>query len=94
MPVKKRLAGGAGAGVAVDASALDVPPVALGRGVVEPEEDLRGLSSYGTRTEGHVPQGAVLFASERVDTAPSWRELEPGTLAVARRDLRVDLHQV
>jgi predicted glutamine amidotransferase len=61
---------------------------------LEPEEELRGLSSYGTRTEGRVPQGAVLFASERVDTALSWRELEAGTLAVARRDLRVDLHQV
>lgn len=61
---------------------------------LEPEEDLRGLSSYGTRTEGHVPQGAILFASERIDPAPSWRELEPGTLAVARRDLRLEMYHV
>jgi predicted glutamine amidotransferase len=61
---------------------------------LEPEEDLRGLSSYGTRTEGHVPQGAILFASERIDPAPSWRELEPGTLAVARCDLRLEMYHV
>ena len=61
---------------------------------LETEEDLRGLSSYGTRTEGHVPQGAILFASERIDPAPSWRELEPGTLAVARRDLRLEKYHV
>jgi glutamine amidotransferase len=59
---------------------------------LEAEEDLRCLSSYGTRTEGHVPQGAVLFASERIDSAPSWRELEPGTLAVANNSLGLDLH--
>ena len=61
---------------------------------LEAEEDLQGLSTYGTRTEGHVPQGAILFASERIDTAPSWRELEPGTLAVARRDLLLETYHV
>jgi predicted glutamine amidotransferase len=61
---------------------------------LEAEEDLRGLSSYGTRSEGHVPRGAVLFASERVDTAPSWRELEPGTLAVTDRGLGLELHHL
>ncbi len=61
---------------------------------VEAEEDLRGQSSYGTRTESRHSREAVLFASEELDPSPSWRELEPGTLAVARRDLRVELHQV
>ena len=61
---------------------------------VEAEEDLRGQSSYGTRTEGRHSRGAVLFASEELDPSPSWRELEPGTLTVARRDLRLELHQV
>jgi glutamine amidotransferase len=61
---------------------------------LEAEEDFRGQSSYGTRTEGRYSRGAVLFASEELDPSPSWRELEPGTLAVARRDLRVELHQV
>jgi glutamine amidotransferase len=61
---------------------------------LEPEEELRCLSSYGTRTEGHVPQGAILFASERIDSAPSWRELEPGTIAIARRDLRLEKYHV
>jgi glutamine amidotransferase len=61
---------------------------------LEVEEDLRCLSSYGTRTEGHVPQGAVLFASERIDSAPSWRELEPGTLAVANSGLGLELHHL
>jgi predicted glutamine amidotransferase len=61
---------------------------------LEAEEELRCLSSYGTRTEGHVPQGAILFASERIDPAPSWRELEPGTLMIANRDLRLELHHV
>ena len=61
---------------------------------LEAEEDFRGQSSYGTRTEGRHSRGAVLFASEELDPSPSWRELEPGTLAVASCDLRVDLHQV
>ncbi len=61
---------------------------------VEAEEDLRGQSSYGTRTEGRHSRGAVVFASEELDPSPSWRELEPGTLTVARRDLRPELHQV
>jgi predicted glutamine amidotransferase len=60
---------------------------------VEAKEDFRGQSSYGTRTEGHHSRGAVLFASEELDPSPSWRELEPGTLAVARLDLRLELHQ-
>jgi predicted glutamine amidotransferase len=49
-----------------------------------------GPQLLGDRTESHVPQGAVLFASERIDPAPSWRELKPGTLAVARHDLRLE----
>ena len=61
---------------------------------LEAEEDLRGLSSYGTRTEGHHRSGAMIFASERIDSAPSWRELEPGTLAVARRDLRLEMYRI
>ena len=58
------------------------------------EEDFRGLSSYGTCTESWHRSGATLFASEQIDSAPSWRELEPGTLAVAYRDLRVEFHRV
>ena len=61
---------------------------------LEAQEDLRGLSSYGTRTESRHPSGAVLFASEQLDPSPSWRELEPGTLAIARRDLRLEMHHV
>jgi glutamine amidotransferase len=61
---------------------------------LEAEEELRCLSSYGTRTEGHLSRGAVLFASERLDTAPSWRELEPDTLAVANSDLGLELHHL
>jgi glutamine amidotransferase len=61
---------------------------------LEAEEDLRGSSSHGTRTESRYRSGAILFASERLDSAPSWRELEPGTLAVARRDLRLEMYRV
>jgi predicted glutamine amidotransferase len=61
---------------------------------LEAEEDLRGSSSYGTRTESRHRSGAILFASERIDSAPSWRDLEPGTLAVARRDLRLEMYRV
>jgi glutamine amidotransferase len=61
---------------------------------LEAEEDLRGLSSYGTRTEGRHRSGAMIFASERIDSAPSWRKLEPGTLAVARRDLRLEMYRI
>ena len=61
---------------------------------LEAEEDLRGSSSYGTRTESRHRSGAILFASERLDSAPSWRELEPGTLAVVRRDLRLEMYRV
>ena len=59
---------------------------------LETEEELRSLSSYGTRAESSYCQGAILFASEKVDLTPSWSELEPGTLAIAHRDLRLDLH--
>jgi predicted glutamine amidotransferase len=55
-------------------------------------EDLQGLSSYGTRTEGRNLTEAILFASERIDSASSWQELEPGTLAVADRDLQLEFH--
>ena len=58
------------------------------------EEDFRGLSSYGTRTESRHRSEAVLFASEEIDTAPSWRELEPGILVVAHRNLRVEFHRI
>jgi hypothetical protein len=61
---------------------------------LEAEEDLRGSSSYGTRAEGCHHSGAILFASERIDSAPSWRELEPGTLEVARRDLRLEMYRI
>jgi predicted glutamine amidotransferase len=56
--------------------------------------DFRGVRSYGTRTESSHLHGTILFASEEVDSAPSWRELEPGTLAVAHRDLRLEFHAV
>src|SRR5215204_2663351 len=47
---------------------------------LEAGEDLQGLSSYGTRTEGRNLTEAILFASERIDSASSWQELAPGTL--------------
>lgn len=59
---------------------------------LEAGEDLQGLSSYGTRTEGRNLTEAILFASERIDSASSWQELEPETLAVADRDLRLEFH--
>lgn len=55
---------------------------------LEAGEDLLGPSSYGTRAETRLGQGATLFASEKLDHAPSWEKLEPGTLAIAHRDLR------
>lgn len=58
------------------------------------DEDLYGLSSHGTRAESRHRSEAVLFASEEIDPAPSWRELEPGTLVVAHRDLRLEFHRV
>lgn len=61
---------------------------------LEAEEEFRVQSSYGTRTESSHHHGTILFASEEVDSAPSWRELEPGTLAVAHRDLRLEFHDV
>ncbi len=57
-------------------------------------EDLRGTSSYGTRAETGDHHGAILFASEKLDDAPSWEELAPGTLAVAHHDLRLELHHL
>jgi predicted glutamine amidotransferase len=38
---------------------------------LETEEELRSLSSYGTRAESSYCQGAILFASEKVDPTPS-----------------------
>jgi predicted glutamine amidotransferase len=61
---------------------------------LEAEEDFRGHSSYGTRTESSHSHGAILFASEEVDSAPSWRKLEPRTLAVAHRNLRLEVHDI
>jgi glutamine amidotransferase len=61
---------------------------------LEAGEDLLGPSSYGTRAETSLGQGAVLFASEKLDYAPSWEKLEPSTLAVAHRDLRLERHQL
>lgn len=61
---------------------------------LEAGEDLLGPSSYGTRAETSLGHGAVLFASEKLDHAPSWEKLEPGTLAVAHRDLRLKRHQL
>ena len=61
---------------------------------LEAEEDFRGQSSYGTRTESSHLHEAILFASEEVDSAPSWRELKPGALAIAHRDLRLEVHDV
>lgn len=46
-------------------------------------------SSYGTHAETRLGQGATLFASEKLNHAPSWEKLSPGTLAVAHRDLRL-----
>lgn len=58
-------------------------------------EDLRGTSSYGTRAETSDHQGTILFASEKLDAASSWEELEPGTLAVAQHDLlQLKLHHL
>lgn len=61
---------------------------------LEAEEDFRGLSSYGARTESRHRHGAILFASEQIDSASPWRELEPETLAIADCDLRLELHHV
>ena len=66
---------------------------------LEAEEDFQGQSSYGSCIECRHRAGAILFASEEIaeeiDPAPSsWRALEPGTLAVARPDLRLELHHV
>jgi predicted glutamine amidotransferase len=59
---------------------------------LEAGKNLLGQSSYGTRAETSLGQGATLFASEKLDHAPSWEKLEPGTLAIAHRDLRLELH--
>jgi predicted glutamine amidotransferase len=61
---------------------------------VEAEEDLRGQSSYGTRSESEHSSEAILFASEKLDPATSWRELEPGTLTVASPNLQVAVHHL
>lgn len=61
---------------------------------LEAEEDFRGLSSYGARTESRHRNGAILFASEQIDSASPWRELEPGTLAIADCDLRLEHHSI
>jgi predicted glutamine amidotransferase len=61
---------------------------------LEFEEDFRGLSSYGTRMECGERCRAILFASEEIDLAASWRKLEPGTIAVARPDLRLEFHHI
>jgi glutamine amidotransferase len=61
---------------------------------LEAGEDFRGQSLYGSRTECCSRHGAILFASEPIDSASSWRELEPETLAVADRDLRLELHHI
>ena len=61
---------------------------------LEAEEDLRGLSSYGTRMECSERCRAILFASEEIDLATSWSKLEPGTIAVARPDLHLEFHHI
>lgn len=61
---------------------------------LEAEEDFRGLSSYGTRMECQGRYGAIIFASEEIDSAASWRKLEPMIIAVAHPDLRLELHHV
>ena len=58
------------------------------------EEDFRGLSSYGTRMECSERCRAILFASEEIDSADTWRKLEPGTISVACPDLRLEFHHV
>ena len=58
------------------------------------DEDLYGLSSHGTRAESRHRSEVVLFASEEINSAPLWRELEPETLVVAHRDLRLEFHCV
>ncbi len=61
---------------------------------LEAGEDLLGPSSYGTRAETSLRRGATLFASEKLDYGSSWEKLEPGTLAIAHRDLRQELHRL
>ncbi len=61
---------------------------------LEAGEDLLGSSSYGTRAETRLSHGATLFASEKLDHTPSWEKLDPGTLAIAHRDLRLELHRL
>ena len=61
---------------------------------LEPEEKLRGVSSYGTRSESDHSSGAILFASEKLDPATLWRELEPGTLTVAGPNLQLETYNL
>ena len=61
---------------------------------LEPEEDLLGVSSYGTRSESDHLAGAILFASEKLDPATSWRKLEPGTLTVARSNFQLEAYNL
>ena len=61
---------------------------------LEPGEDLCGVSSYGTRSESDHSSGAILFASEKLDRATSWRELEPGTLTVAGPNLQMEAYNL
>ncbi|MDQ3639822.1 MAG: hypothetical protein M3426_17875 [Actinomycetota bacterium] len=60
----------------------------------EAGEDLLYPSSHGTRAATRLGHGAVLSASEKLDQAPSWEKLAPGTLAIAHRVLRLELHHL
>jgi hypothetical protein len=55
---------------------------------LEAGEDLLEPNSYGTRAKTSLGHDAVLFTSEKLDHAPSWDKLRPGTLTITYRDLR------
>jgi predicted glutamine amidotransferase len=61
-----------------------------------PGEPLRHESSLGTRV--HAEQGAsrplVVLASERMDSDPGWRSLEPGELVHIDDTLKVSTHMI
>jgi hypothetical protein len=65
----------------------------LGRRL-EAGEDLLGPGSCGTHAKTRLGRGATLFASEKLDHAPSWEKLASGTLAIAHRDLRLELYHL
>jgi predicted glutamine amidotransferase len=73
---------------------VEKAPVLAFLRISRPREVRVGTSSYGTHAETRLGQGATLFASEKLDHAPSWEKLASGTLAIAHRDLRLELHHL